>query len=74
VVVDGGRPIADDAPRGVFADPAVMTRAGLLPPQVTRLALRLEGPTRPWPALGIDEVVEALRNGSARPPASRRPS
>ena len=57
VVLDGGRPIADDTPRAVFADAEVMTRAGLRPPQVTRLALRLDGPTRPWPALGVDEVA-----------------
>jgi len=74
VVLDGGRPIADDAPGSVFADADVMTRAGLRPPQVTRLALRLDGPTHPWPALGIDEVVEALRDGSARADRSERPA
>jgi energy-coupling factor transport system ATP-binding protein len=74
VVLDGGRPIADDAPRSVFADTAVMARAGLRPPQVTRLALRLDGPTIPWPALGVEEVAGALRDGSAGPPGSRRPA
>ena len=74
VVIDGGRPIANDTPRAVFADAGVMTRAGLRPPQVTRLALRLDGPTRPWPALGVDEVAGALRDGSARPSASGRPA
>jgi energy-coupling factor transport system ATP-binding protein len=74
VVIDGGRPIADDAPRAVFADSGVMTRAGLRPPQVTGLALRLDGPTRPWAALGIDEVVGALRDGSARPAGTGGPA
>ncbi len=74
VVIDGGRPIADDGPRAVFADAGVLARAGLRPPQVTRLALRLDGPARPWVALGIDEVAAALRDGSARAPGSGRPS
>ena len=52
--------------------PAVMRRAGLRPPQVTRLALRLDGPARPWAALSIDEVAAALREGT-RPHRRRGP-
>ena len=66
VVLDAGRAVADDAPRTVFADGAVMRQAGLRPPQVTRLALRLDGPERPWAALSIDEVAGAVREGRAR--------
>ena len=65
LVLDAGRAIADDTPRAVFADQAVMRRARLRPPQVTRLALRLEGPERPWAALSIDEVARAVREGRA---------
>ncbi len=70
VVLDAGRTIADAAPRAVFADAAIMRRAGLRPPQVTRLALRLDGPARPWAALSVDEVAAALREGRARIPAA----
>jgi len=70
VVLDAGRVIADDTPRAVFADDAVVRRAGLRPPQVTRLALRLDGPARPWAALSVDEVAAALRDGRARIPAA----
>ena len=67
VVLDAGRAIADDAPRAVFADGAVMRQAGLRPPQVTRLALpgstARHGRGRPCP---IDEVAGAVREGTAR--------
>ncbi len=66
VLLDAGRTIADDAPRTVFADDAVLRRAGLEPPQVTQLALRLRGPQRPWAALSVDEVAASLRDGGAR--------
>ncbi len=55
VVLDAGRAIADGRPRAVFADGAAMRQAGLRPPQVTRLALRLDGPARPWAALSVAE-------------------
>ena len=68
VVLDAGRAIADDAPRAVFADGAVMRQARLRPPQVTRLALRLDGPARPWAALSDRRG----RRGGARGHGSHR--
>jgi energy-coupling factor transport system ATP-binding protein len=66
VVLHAGRAIADDTPRAVFADDAVMRRASLRPPQVTRLALRLDGPDPPWAPLSVEEVAGAVREGRAR--------
>ena len=40
---------------------------------MTRLALRLDGPARPWAALSIDEVAAAVREGTARIAAADPP-
>jgi energy-coupling factor transporter ATP-binding protein EcfA2 len=62
LILDAGRLIADAPPRSVFADTALTERAGVVPPQITRLSLRL--PTREpadrVPALTVDELVAGL--------------
>jgi hypothetical protein len=60
----------------VFADAAVAATAGLVPPQVTRLALRLPPeaarPPDGWPALSVAELAEALgRPAGPGSPAGR---
>lgn len=62
LVLDGGRVVADAPPRAAFADRAAMDRASLVPPQITRLALRLGVGPAPWPALSVEEAVDALRH------------
>ncbi|WP_309134961.1 ABC transporter ATP-binding protein [Cellulomonas sp.] len=41
VVLDGGRVLADTTPRALFADPDVLARAHLVPPQVAQLGTEL---------------------------------
>ena len=68
VVLDGGRIVADASPRTVFADGAAMERASLAPPQITRLALSLGVGTGPWPAVSVEEAVDAVRRRRAGAP------
>ena len=70
LVLDGGRIVADAAPRTLFADRAAMDRASLVPPQITRLALRLGVGQAPWPALTVDEAVAAIEATPNRVDAS----
>ncbi|HEY6570234.1 MAG TPA: ABC transporter ATP-binding protein [Candidatus Limnocylindrales bacterium] len=65
LVLDGGRIVADGTPRAVFGDLSAIARAGLAPPQITRLALRLPKRAEPWPALTVDELAGAVRHGAA---------
>jgi len=66
VVLDRGRVIAEGAPRTVFADGALMARAGLVAPQITELSQRLHRPdgADPWPALTVGELAAALGEGT----------
>lgn len=68
LVLEGGRVAADATPRTVFADRPTMDRASLAPPQITRLALALGVGTGPWPALSIEEAVDAVRRREAGAP------
>jgi energy-coupling factor transporter ATP-binding protein EcfA2 len=67
VLLDRGGAIADGTPRAVFSDAAAMEVAGLRPPQVTGLALRLRPPSADWPPLTVEALAEAIRDGSADP-------
>jgi energy-coupling factor transport system ATP-binding protein len=66
LVMWNGQLIADDTPRAVFADRDVMARTRLRPPQVTEIALRLDG-TRGYPvALSVAELVQAVAKDLVR--------
>jgi len=61
VAMAGGTIVADGPARDVFADEAALRTAGLVAPQVTRLARALApGDPRPVP-IGVDELVARLR-------------
>jgi energy-coupling factor transport system ATP-binding protein len=68
LVIAGGTLLADAPPREVFADGALLARAGLEAPQVTRLALGLAatGP-QPWPPITVVEAAAVLQARSAPP-------
>ena len=61
VVMREGRVEADGPPRAVFADTATMAATRLRPPQITRLSMALPALAGRPPALGITELVDALR-------------
>lgn len=59
VLLAGGRILADDAPARIFADPALMERAGLQPPAVARLAQRLARYGLPAGVTTVDAFIDA---------------
>jgi energy-coupling factor transport system ATP-binding protein len=61
VVLADGRVVADGPTREVFGDAGMMTAAGLLAPQVTRLSQRLPRAGGPWPALSVGELATVLQ-------------
>jgi energy-coupling factor transport system ATP-binding protein len=61
VVMREGRVEADGTPRTVFADTATMVATRLRPPQITRLSMALTALAGRPPALGITELVDAVR-------------
>jgi len=67
LVLDAGRLIGDAPPRSVFTDGGLLARAGIVPPQITRLSLRLPalGSAGGMPALTVAELVVALGSRGA---------
>jgi len=64
IVMWNAKLIADDTPRSVFSDSALMTRTHLAPPQVTQLSLRIPSRAGRPAALSVDELVTDLRGTS----------
>jgi energy-coupling factor transport system ATP-binding protein len=65
VVLAGGRVLADDAPRKVFADRGLLSAARLRAPAAVEICASLDGP----PALTVAELVErCILPAGARPP------
>jgi energy-coupling factor transport system ATP-binding protein len=60
LLMHDGRLIADGPPREVFADGSAMDRGHLVPPQITRLSMRLPGRGGRPAALTVDELVADL--------------
>ncbi|PRZ09485.1 energy-coupling factor transport system ATP-binding protein [Isoptericola sp. CG 20/1183] len=58
VVLDGGRVLADTDPATLFASPEILSRARLVPPQVSQVGAALG--MAPVP-LSVDELVERAR-------------
>jgi energy-coupling factor transporter ATP-binding protein EcfA2 len=63
VVLAQGRVVADDTPRGVFANHAGMAQARVQPRQITRLFQSLPAEVSPRTILTIDEAADVLQVG-----------
>jgi energy-coupling factor transport system ATP-binding protein len=61
IVLDGGRVVADGAPRAVLSDPALVEATRLAPPQITQLAMAIPGRAARGAVLSIDELVAEVR-------------
>jgi energy-coupling factor transporter ATP-binding protein EcfA2 len=64
VVLRDGRVVADDTPRTVLSDRALMAATGLTPPQITQLSLSMPDRVGRPAALSIDELVAEVRAAS----------
>ncbi|HEU4673096.1 MAG TPA: energy-coupling factor transporter ATPase [Candidatus Limnocylindrales bacterium] len=77
VVLGLGRVILDGPTRDAFARPDVLRETYLEPPQAARLAQELAPSIGPTSALSVDELLAALRPGTAvepRPPVAGTPA
>jgi energy-coupling factor transport system ATP-binding protein len=61
VVLREGRIIADGTPREAFSDADAMGRAGLAPPQISEISMRLPWRAGQPAALSVAELAEELR-------------
>jgi energy-coupling factor transporter ATP-binding protein EcfA2 len=69
LVLAGGHPVTCAPPRDVFADEASLRVAGLVAPQVTRLAAGLPALAGGPAILTVPELVRALRGDAAGAPS-----
>jgi energy-coupling factor transport system ATP-binding protein len=67
IVMWNAKLIADDTPRNVFADKALMSQTHLAPPQITELSLRIGSRAGKPAALSVDELVDDLRGVAPAP-------
>ena len=60
IVLGQGRILMDDTTRSVFAEPELLAKTFVKPPQITRLAQSMNGHGIPGDILSVPEMVEAF--------------